>query len=336
MRVALVTGASRGLGAAIAERLGADGFAVAVNYARSPARADEVVARIRATDRTAEAFQADVTDEARSPTLVASVRDALGDVHALVINATGPQPAAAIEDVTWQAHLDQLEFFVKSPTLLMQAVLPGMTRAGGGRVIHVGSDIIERALPGNSAYAAAKAAQLGLARVWSRELAPLGITVNTVAPGWVPVERHASISSAEREDYLGASRSAGWASRRRRRGRLLPRVRRGRVRHRRQPRRQRRVHRRLTSIVPVIPGWIVHSYSTVPGLSTVALNVLPLPNRSDLNVAPELATTLWSMLSSLTQQTSWPTPAVAASGSNLMSTILIVTVPLPQAASDAP
>jgi len=204
VRVALVTGASRGLGAAIAERLGADGFAVAVNYARSAAQADEVVARIREAGSPAEAFQADVTDETAVAELVANVHDRLGAVHALVLNATGPQPASAIADVTWQAHLDQLEFFVKSPTLLMQAVLPAMTRAGGGRVIHVGSDIIERALPGNSAYAAAKAAQLGLARVWARELAPLGITVNTVAPGWVPVERHESSSAAERDEYLSS------------------------------------------------------------------------------------------------------------------------------------
>ena len=202
MRVALVTGASRGLGAAIAERLGADGFAVAVNYASSSSRADEVVARIREGGSTAESFQGDVTDEAAVAALVANVRERLGGVHVLVLNATGPQPTATVEELTWQAHLDQLEFFVKSPTLLLRAVLPDMTRAGGGRVIHVGSDIIERALPGNSAYAAAKAAQLGLARVWARELAPLAITVNTVAPGWVPVERHESITSDERDDYL--------------------------------------------------------------------------------------------------------------------------------------
>jgi len=202
LRVALVTGASRGLGAAIADRLGADGFAVAVNYARSSARADEVVARIRAEGSAAEAFQADVTDETAVAELVANVRDSLGEVHTLVLNATGPQPSAAVEELTWQAQLDQLEFFVKSPTLLVREVLPGMTRAGAGRVIHVGSDIVDRALPGSSAYAAAKAAQLGLARVWARELAPLGITVNTVAPGWVPVERHESSSPAERDDYL--------------------------------------------------------------------------------------------------------------------------------------
>lgn len=201
-RVALVTGASRGLGAAIAERLGADGFAVAVNYAHAASQAEEVVARIRAAGSVAEAFQADVTDEAAVAGLVASVRAELGPVHALVLNATGPQPPAPIAALTWQAHLDQLEFFVKSPTLLVREALDGMTSAGGGRVIHVGSDIVDRALPGSSAYAAAKAAQLGLARVWARELAPLGITVNTVAPGWVPVERHESGPEADLLEYL--------------------------------------------------------------------------------------------------------------------------------------
>jgi 3-oxoacyl-[acyl-carrier protein] reductase len=202
-RVALVTGASRGLGAAIAARLGADGFAVAVNYARSAAAAEEVVARIRDAGSAAEAFQADVTDEAAVGDLVARVREVLGPVHALVLNATGTQPAAAVADLTWQAHLDQLEFFVKSPMLLVREVLGDMTSAGGGRVIHVGSDIIDRALPGSSAYASAKAAQLGLARVWARELAPLGITVNTVAPGWVPVERHDAGREEDRLEYLG-------------------------------------------------------------------------------------------------------------------------------------
>jgi 3-oxoacyl-[acyl-carrier protein] reductase len=203
-RVALVTGASRGLGAAIAERLGADGFAVAVNYARAAAQAEEVVARIRAAGSAAEAFQADVTDEAAVAGLVASVRAGLGQVHTLVLNATGAQPALPLGELNWKAHLDQLEFFVKSPTLLVREALADMTAAGGGRVIHVGSDIVRRGLPGSSSYAGAKAAQLGLARVWARELAPLGITVNTVAPGWVPVERHESSPAAERRDYLDA------------------------------------------------------------------------------------------------------------------------------------
>jgi NAD(P)-dependent dehydrogenase (short-subunit alcohol dehydrogenase family) len=201
-RVALVTGASRGLGAAIAERLGADGFAVAVNYARAESEASRVAARIIDAGSHAEAFRADVTDEDAVTELVASVRTNLGPVHALVLNATGPQPTAAVSQLTWRDHLDQLEFFVKSPSLLMRAVLADMTAAGGGRVIHVGSDVIDRALPGNSAYAAAKSAQLGLARVWARELAPLHITATTVAPGWIPLARHESVPQPERDDYL--------------------------------------------------------------------------------------------------------------------------------------
>jgi len=197
MKVALVTGASRGLGAAIAEQLGADGFAVAVNYARSAEQAEAVAAQAGGA-----AFRADVTDEADVERLVAEVHERLGPIAVLVLNATGPQPTVPVERLTWRDHLDQLEFFVKSPMLLLQAVLPDMRAAGGGRVVHIGSDIFERALPENSAYTAAKAAQLGLARVWARELAPLGITVNTVAPGWIPTERHVDTTESERREYL--------------------------------------------------------------------------------------------------------------------------------------
>jgi 3-oxoacyl-[acyl-carrier protein] reductase len=191
-RVALVTGASRGLGAAIARRLGADGHAVAVNYARSRSDAEEVVGRLSAEGTAAAAFKADITDEAQVDRLVAAVTDRLGAINTLVLNATGPQPAIALEDLDWPAMLDQLAYFAKSPLLLVRAVLPGMRNAGGGRIIHVGSDSIQRASATNSAYVAAKSAQLGLARVWARELGRHGITVNTVAPGWVPVERHAA------------------------------------------------------------------------------------------------------------------------------------------------
>ncbi|WP_243725644.1 SDR family oxidoreductase [Actinomadura rubrisoli] len=134
--------------------------------------------------------------------LVSAVGGRLGPVEALVINATGPQPAIAVEDLTWESHLDQLRFFVKSPTLLVQAVLPGMKARRGGRIIHIGSDMFERALPRMSAYVAAKGAQIGLTRSWARELGPHGITVNLVAPGFIPVERHADVGAEERGSYI--------------------------------------------------------------------------------------------------------------------------------------
>lgn len=200
--VALVTGASRGLGAVIAGELGAQGWAVAVNYHSDAAAAARVVDDIRSAGGTAEAFAADVTDERQVATLVDQVGQRLGPVDVLVVNATGPQPELSVEDLTWEAHLDQLRYFVKSPTLLLQAVLPQMKARGRGRVIQIGSDSFERALPRTSAYVAAKGAQLGLTRSWARELGPHKITVNLVAPGWVPVERHADITEADRQGYL--------------------------------------------------------------------------------------------------------------------------------------
>ena len=199
--VALVTGASRGLGAVIARRLGADGHAVAVNYYSERENARQVAVGIRAAGGSAEEFAGDVTDESATADLVAQVTDRLGPVEVLVLNATGPQPKVAFEDVTWQTHLDQLHFFVKSPMLLLQAALPGMKARGGGRVIQIGSDIMDRALPGMSAYIAAKAAQFELTRAWARELGPYGVTVNLVAPGFIPVERHADIGAEELATY---------------------------------------------------------------------------------------------------------------------------------------
>src|SRR6267154_2225205 len=120
-RVALVTGASRGLGAAIARKLAADGAKVAVNTFGSPQKAQTLVDHIRKAGGVAEAFKANVTDEREVAELVAQTKKAFGPIDILVINATGPQPFLTIEELTWRACLAQLDFFVKSPVLLMKA-----------------------------------------------------------------------------------------------------------------------------------------------------------------------------------------------------------------------
>jgi 3-oxoacyl-[acyl-carrier protein] reductase len=198
----LVTGASRGLGAHIARRLASESWSVAVNYRSDADGAAAVVRDIVDAGGRAAAFPGDVTDEEQVRTLVAAVQADLGPVQVLVANATGPQPLVPAAEVTWQDHLDQLTFFVKSPTLLMQATLPGMRARGTGRIIQIGSDAFERALAGMSAYNAAKGAQIGLTRTWARELGEFGITVNVVAPGWIPVERHGDVTEDDTRGYV--------------------------------------------------------------------------------------------------------------------------------------
>jgi 3-oxoacyl-[acyl-carrier protein] reductase len=190
------------LGRAIAERLALDGFAVAVNSKDDAAACQEVVDRIGIAGGRAAAFPGDVTDEAASQRLVDRVSETLGPVAALVLNATGPQPEAALSEVRWEDHLDQLTYFVRSPVALVRASLTAMCERRYGRIVHIDSEVAFRPPPGRSAYATAKSAQVGLALAWARELAPYGITVNTVAPGFIPVERHAQLQGATIASYL--------------------------------------------------------------------------------------------------------------------------------------
>jgi 3-oxoacyl-[acyl-carrier protein] reductase len=203
-RVALVTGASRGLGAAMARKLGACGAAVAVNYFGSPDKANRVVEDIRRGGGKAEAFKADVRDEGEVERMVREAQQRLGPIDILVINATGPQPFIKLEELTWRGCLDQLEFFVKSPVILAKAVLAGMKQCRYGRIINIGSEVLEKGVPEFSNYVSAKGAQLGLTRSWAMELAKHGITVNLVAPGWIPTERHAGDSQESKDAYAKA------------------------------------------------------------------------------------------------------------------------------------
>jgi 3-oxoacyl-[acyl-carrier protein] reductase len=200
-RTALITGASRGLGAAIALELAATGANAAINYFNSGSAAEQLCQRIRHAGGHAHAFKADVRNEAEIVRMVHEAREVFGDIDVLVVNATGPQPFLSIEEQTWATYLDQLEFFVKSPLLLLKQVLPGMKQRGFGRIINIGSEVFELGNSRFANYVSAKGAQLGLTRSWARELAPTGITVNLVAPGWIPTERHADATQEELDRY---------------------------------------------------------------------------------------------------------------------------------------
>jgi 3-oxoacyl-[acyl-carrier protein] reductase len=201
-RTAIVTGASRGLGAAIAMELAAAGLKVAVNFFNSQQAAERVCEKIRGAGGVAETFRADVREVDQVARLVEEVRGSLGEIDTIILNATGHQPMLSIEEQTWQSYLDQLEFFLKSPLLLLQQVLPAMKRNKFGRIVQIGSEVVELGNPQFANYVSAKGAQLGQTRSWARELAPYGITVNLVAPGWIPTARHAAAKQEEMDTYV--------------------------------------------------------------------------------------------------------------------------------------
>lgn len=209
-RVALVTGSSRGLGLAIAKELGARGAAVAVNYAHQAERAQAALAELTNAGIKAGVFKADVTDADSVNALVQEVNSALGPVDILVPNATPDQPIKPIEQYSWQDYETMIRFFIKSPFLLTQAVLAGMKARRWGRIVSIGSEVVEAGVPNFTAYVAAKGGQKAWTHGLARELAPMGITVNLVSPGWIPTDRHQDADQADLDNYLQATPASRW------------------------------------------------------------------------------------------------------------------------------
>jgi len=208
---AVVTGAGGGLGASIARRLGREGWSVVVNDV-DHAAAHSVAEAIEHDGGRALALAADATNAQAVGDMVATAREQLGPVLATVANASGPQGEVSVDELSWEYLLGHFEFFAKSPLALLHAVLPDMRAAGWGRVVHVGSDLFDRGARGWSAYIAAKGALLGLTRGWAMELGGDGITVNLVAPGWIPVERHGVIAAEVEEDWFTRQPVPRWGT----------------------------------------------------------------------------------------------------------------------------
>lgn len=183
-RVALVTGASRGIGRAIAERLAADGALVGL-VARSEDALGDVAAGIEAAGGRAVPVVADVTDRSASRFAVAGFTVAHGRVDVLVNNAGGNvrRRAAAIDDELWDRLL---ALGLTAPFAWSQMCAQGMRERGWGRIVNIGSVAGATALPTGAAYAAAKAGLAQLTKNLAREWGPDGVTVNCVAPWYVP------------------------------------------------------------------------------------------------------------------------------------------------------
>lgn len=200
-RVALVTGSSTGLGRAMAMALGAAGAKVAMNYNNNARRAAAAFDAFKGAGFAGAMIRADVIDEGGVDHLVSECEKQLGPVDILVVNATPDQPQRPIEEYDWDFYQSMLDFFIKSPFLLTRRTLPHMKRQRWGRIINIGSEVFERGVGNFSAYVAAKGGQNGWTRSMSRELAPFGITVNMISPGWIPVERHADDPQEQKDGY---------------------------------------------------------------------------------------------------------------------------------------
>jgi 3-oxoacyl-[acyl-carrier protein] reductase len=199
-RKALVTGGSRGIGAAIAKRLAADGAAVAITYAGNTAAADATVAAIENAGGTAFAFKANAADPDSQRSGVEQAAAALGGIDILVHNAGIAEFSSLAEDSD-DTFDRQFGVNVKGLHVGTRAALPHLS--DGGRIILIGSISGEMAFPASTIYSATKAAVAALARGWARDLAPRHILVNTVQPGPIDTDMNPADSEFAAQ-FLGA------------------------------------------------------------------------------------------------------------------------------------
>lgn len=187
--VAFVAGGSRGIGAQIARRLSGAGYAVAVNYFRSKARAEALVSELKAAGGRALAVQGDVREADDVAAALQAVEAALGPVSVLVNVATGELQQGPFGDFDWDAFQADLDYQVKAVTHLCRGVHAAMKAAGGGAIVNVLSQVVNGAPPARMApYVTAKYALMGLSKALAAEWAGDGIRVNMVSPGMVQTE----------------------------------------------------------------------------------------------------------------------------------------------------
>ncbi len=199
--VAVVTGASRGLGHAIAEELGRGGAKVVVNYSRSQEPAEELVQQISDNGGEAIAVQADVSDPEQAQSLIDQTMEKFRRIDVLVNNA-GINVDRTLSKLSVEDWDKVIQVDLNSAFYTVHAALPHMMEQGGGKIINMSSFVGEAGNIGQANYSAAKAGLLGFTKTAAQELARYGITVNAICPGFIETDMVAAIPEEAKEKLL--------------------------------------------------------------------------------------------------------------------------------------
>jgi len=198
-KVALVTGASRGIGAAAAKRLAQSGATVVINYHQNQEAAQKVLENIEAVGGQGITFKADVTRKDQVEAMVAIVQQRWTAVDVLVNNAYFPFKVGQLHELSWESFHQAVEHELAAFHNCVQACLPGMAAKKAGKIIVISTRLAQQPLPRMGAYAAAKSALESMANTMAIELGPLGIPVNVVTPAFTITDASMIMPEAYRE-----------------------------------------------------------------------------------------------------------------------------------------